>query len=417
MSRNSNENNLFPLFKSWDFFQRQFMVRSIITSCEPCRKRKRKCDGKMPCATCIKSRTGPSACFYLHQTETQSNDDLEYQEITTPSCTMIQTDNPMLSLIRKSLDCRGNQENAYSPNTLDLTKRIKISDESAEKLLPITEIRNSAGISVRPKLFSSQCSQSSNQNSKSSPAQVQTISNTFPVDLSHSNVLNIPCRETGDPTWQFSDSMHCFTNRKFAVNHFEKVTTNNSGRKDCEAGQQSSPKHDTFSKRSSLEYPRSDKQRIRESSQKNENGNIGDEDAIARLISILDENIQNHLRSLSFLFYCGVDVLQDLGYCIPMFRPDQITTSLANAMYYHATFFSNHPGLFRMKPTIKERTAIADRFAKNILKDYSILLYSQFSTNTEVCDNIRAILLHCTTCYLLYSYFEANELLGGCKFT
>jgi hypothetical protein len=142
--------------------------------------------------------------------------------------------------------------------------------------------------------------------------------------------------------------------------------------------------------------------------------NTNNDEDTSKLISILDENIQNHLRSLSFLFYCGVDVLDDLGYCIPMFRPDSISTSLSNAMFYHATFFSRHPGLFRFKPTIKERQAIAERFSKNIFKDQSLLLYSQFSSNSELCDNVRAILLHCTTHYLLYNFFDANELLGIC---
>jgi hypothetical protein len=32
--------------------------------CDACKLRKRKCDGKLPCSTCVRSRAGPSQCTY-----------------------------------------------------------------------------------------------------------------------------------------------------------------------------------------------------------------------------------------------------------------------------------------------------------------------------------------------------------------
>ena len=57
------------------------MPRLKRLACEPCRQRKRKCDGSLPCSTCLRSRSGPSVCVYSESFDITGSDQMTEETI------------------------------------------------------------------------------------------------------------------------------------------------------------------------------------------------------------------------------------------------------------------------------------------------------------------------------------------------
>lgn len=124
--------------------------------CDRCRLKKRKCDGKMPCSTCLKSRNNSGNCTYLDGTKkyntvmplNESNLNLnfnlnakypiknysfELQSLTYPELTTLQ--NPKTNTYSVHSLYALDNENSSSENACYLSQNILPRDEIKEHLL------------------------------------------------------------------------------------------------------------------------------------------------------------------------------------------------------------------------------------------------------------------------------------------
>ncbi|KAJ3251907.1 hypothetical protein HK103_002012 [Boothiomyces macroporosus] len=125
------------------------------------------------------------------------------------------------------------------------------------------------------------------------------------------------------------------------------------------------------------------------------------------ITELQQSELETHLISLSFLYYCGFCCTADNFSVIPMNRPEPMSKLLKNAVCYASTFYSNHPLLFHSPPTFKERYEAAQRFDIDISMMKPI---HEYKTNLELCDDIRALLLHSSTQEMIGNRDRAFEL-------
>ncbi|KAJ3268734.1 hypothetical protein HDV01_002338 [Terramyces sp. JEL0728] len=133
------------------------------------------------------------------------------------------------------------------------------------------------------------------------------------------------------------------------------------------------------------------------------------------ITELQQSELETHLISLSFLYYCGFSVTLDNFSVIPMNRPEAMSKLLKRAICYASTFYSSHPLLFNSPPTFKERYEAAQQYDVGIAMMKPL---NQYKSNLELCDDIRALLLHSGTLEMIgnrdkaFELFHAVYLLG-----
>ncbi|KAJ3362408.1 hypothetical protein HDU91_003418 [Kappamyces sp. JEL0680] len=126
------------------------------------------------------------------------------------------------------------------------------------------------------------------------------------------------------------------------------------------------------------------------------------------------EDVETHLLNLSSIFNAGISCEDGLVAIGTIFRKTPLGENLKRALCYHSCFWSTHPDLFGGKSpqniTFADRLQVAnERFS--IPTDCSIRDYS-FSSNREVCDEIRALTVHLITQFSIGNGDRAIELIS-----
>jgi hypothetical protein len=110
--------------------------------------------------------------------------------------------------------------------------------------------------------------------------------------------------------------------------------------------------------------------------------------------------IEHHLLSLQPAFEYGTSCGVDYSQCDVLHRGTPLTMTLRKAICFDSIFYSTHPDLFPMQPTMEDRMAVAERFRPEFRHFEAT---AETKTVLELCDDIRALLIYTTTLFKLGS--------------
>lgn len=127
------------------------------------------------------------------------------------------------------------------------------------------------------------------------------------------------------------------------------------------------------------------------------------------------EELDFHLIQLSNLYFTGYSVDQFLLHCNPAeraFKGNYISRNLLKAISFHSVFISSHPKLFdgKVKPNFQDRLIAAKRY--RLTFDTDNLFSGGAQSNQDLCDEIRAMLLHSLSLYSIGHKVDAYTLNG-----
>ncbi|KAJ3319876.1 hypothetical protein HDV06_005852 [Boothiomyces sp. JEL0866] len=124
-----------------------------------------------------------------------------------------------------------------------------------------------------------------------------------------------------------------------------------------------------------------------------------------------EDDLENHLISLTSLFYIGSTFDSEERLVHPASRDIQLSHKLKNAMFFHGVFVSNHPQLFGNLTTI----SFADRLrVAEVYKLHLTAANADIATQShqEAYDDIRACLVHAMTLFCIGKTAEAITFIS-----
>ncbi|KAJ3254822.1 hypothetical protein HK103_006812 [Boothiomyces macroporosus] len=130
-----------------------------------------------------------------------------------------------------------------------------------------------------------------------------------------------------------------------------------------------------------------------------------------------EDDLENHLISLTSLFYIGSTFDSEERLVHPASRYStinqrdiQLSHKLKNAMFFHAVFVSNHPQLFGNLTTISfaDRLRVAEVYKLHLTTNVDVATQS----HQEAYDDIRACLVHAMTLFCIGKTAEAITFIS-----
>jgi hypothetical protein len=124
--------------------------------------------------------------------------------------------------------------------------------------------------------------------------------------------------------------------------------------------------------------------------------------------SLMD--FETHLVQLSALYYTGISPTADFKLGVLLHRSAPLPKYMRQALCFHSCFLSTHPALFpNGNPTMQDRIDAAQNYIPDVTKDN----FSRIgTTNVDLCDTIRAMLVHTISQYSLGNGQVSTKILA-----